>query len=287
MNRKEYLMSESTVNIPIEKLHQFEGHPFSVPDNDEMNMLIESIQQNGIINPLIVRPKENTEDEYEVVSGHRRLRAAKKAGLKTVPALIYAIDRDTATIAVVDCNLQRENIPPSEKAKAFKMKMDAISHQGKSTSRQLVDKLKSAEFISQSESGRQVQRYIRLTHLIPELSDMVDKGKIAFTPAVEISYLTEEEQKNLLETIQSEDCTPSLSQAQKMKQLSQIHRLDMDMIFKIMTTAKPNQKEFLKLNSDKYDKFLSKFSTPKEKEEHIFKALEFYDKHQRKKDITK
>ena len=183
-------MTESTVNIPIEKLHQFEGHPFSVPDNDEMNMLIESIQQNGIINPLIVRPKENTEDEYEVVSGHRRLRAARKAGLKTVPALIYAIDRDTATIAVVDCNLQRENIPPSEKAKAFKMKMDAISHQGKSTSRQLVDKLKSAEFISQSESGRQVQRYIRLTHLIPELSDMVDKGKIAFTPAVEISYLT-------------------------------------------------------------------------------------------------
>ena len=252
-----------------------------------MNMLIESIQQNGIINPLIVRPKENTEDEYEVVSGHRRLRAARKAGLKTVPALIYAIDRDTATIAVVDCNLQRENIPPSEKAKAFKMKMDAISHQGKSTSRQLVDKLKSADFISQAESGRQVQRYIRLTHLIPELSDMVDKGKIAFTPAVEISYLTEEEQKNLLETIQSEDCTPSLSQAQKMKQLSQLHRLDMDMIFKIMTTAKPNQKEFLKLNSDKYDKFLGKFSTPKDKEEHIYKALEFYDKHQRKKDITK
>lgn len=287
MNRKENLMVKSTVNIPVEKLHQFEGHPFSVPDNDEMNMLIESIQQNGIINPLIVRPKENTEDEYEVVSGHRRLRAARKAGLKTVPALIYAIDRDTATIAVVDCNLQRENIPPSEKAKAFKMKMDAISHQGKSTSRQLVDKLKSAEFISRSESGRQVQRYIRLTHLIPELSDMVDKGKIAFTPAVEISYLTEEEQKNLLETIQSEDCTPSLSQAQKMKQLSQLHRLDMDMIFKIMTTAKPNQKEFLKLNSDKYDKFLGKFSTPKEKEEHIFKALEFYDKHQRKKDITR
>ena len=280
-------MSESTVNIPIEKLHQFEGHPFSVPDNDEMNMLIESIQQNGIINPLIVRPKENTEDEYEVVSGHRRLRAARKAGLKTVPALIYAIDRDTATIAVVDCNLQRENIPPSEKAKAFKMKMDAVSHQGKSTSRQLVDKLKSTEFISQAESGRQVQRYIRLTHLIPELSDMVDKGKIAFTPAVEISYLTEEEQKNLLETIQSEDCTPSLSQAQKMKQLSQLHRLDMDMIFKIMTTAKPNQKEFLKLNSDKYDKFLGRFSTPKDKEEHIYKALEFYDKHQRKKDITK
>ena len=278
-------MLESTVNIPIEKLHQFEGHPFSVPDNDEMNMLIESIHQNGIINPLIVRPKENTEDEYEVVSGHRRLRAARKAGLKTVPALIYAIDRDTATIAVVDCNLQRENIPPSEKA--FKMKMDAISHQGKSTSRQLVDKLKSAEFISQAESGRQVQRYIRLTHLIPELSDMVDKGKIAFTPAVEISYLTEEEQKNLLETIQSEDSTPSLSQAQKMKQLSQLHHLDMDMIFKIMTTVKPNQKEFLKLNSDKFDKFLGRFSTPKEKEEHIFKALEFFDKHQRKKDITK
>ncbi|MGN0546334.1 MAG: ParB/RepB/Spo0J family partition protein [Acutalibacteraceae bacterium] len=280
-------MLKSTVNIPIEKLHQFEGHPFSIPDNNEMNMLIESIQQNGIINPLIVRPKENTEDEYEVVSGHRRLRAARKAGLKTVPALIYSIDRETAIIMMVDSNLQRENILPSEKAKAFKMKMDAISHQGKSTSRQLVDKLKSAEFISQSESGRQVQRYIRLTHLIPELSDTVDKGKISFTPAVEISYLTEEEQKNLLETIQSEECTPSLSQAQKMKQLSQLHRLDIDMIFKIMTTAKPNQKEFLKLNSDKYDKFLGKFLTTKDKEEHIFKALEFYDKHQRKKDITK
>ena len=271
--------------LPIDKLKPFEGHPFYVKDDDDMEQLTESIRQQGVLNPIMVRPLDT--GEYEVISGHRRLHACKKAGIEMIPAFIYSMDRSEAVVSMVDSNLHREKLLPSEKAFAYKMKMDAISHQGKSTSRQLVDKLKSAEFISQAESGRQVQRYIRLTHLIPELSDMVDKGKIAFTPAVEISYLTEEEQKNLLETIQSEDCTPSLSQAQKMKQLSQLHRLDMDMIFKIMTTAKPNQKEFLKLNSDKYDKFLGRFSTPKDKEEHIFKALEFYDKHQRKKDITK
>ena len=230
--------------LAVDKLRPFEGHPFKVVDNEEMDQLTWSILTQGLLTPLVVRPLDN--GEYEVISGHRRLHACKKAGIETVPALIYAIDRDAAAIALVDSNLQREKILPSEKAFAYKLKMEAMKRQGQRTdltSRQLVGKLETADVIAENESGRQVQRYIRLTNLTPGILDMVDEGRIALTPAVELSYLTEWEQRDLLETMESEDCTPSLSQAIQMKALSQSGQLDMDKIFSIMTQPKANQQE--------------------------------------------
>ena len=222
--------------LPIQKLHPFENHPFQVKDDDEMNQLVWSVLTQGVLTPLVVRPLEN--DEYEVISGHRRLHACQKGGIKTVPALIYALDRDAAAIALVDSNLHREKILPSEKAFAYKMKMDALNHQG--TSGQVGQKW-SREEISEGESGRQVQRYIRLTELIPQILSMVDAGKIALTPAVELSYLTGQEQQDLLETMESEDCTPSLSQAVQLKKLSQSGKLNIDKIFEILREPKANQ----------------------------------------------
>ena len=197
--------------LPIDKLQPFEGHPFKVMDDEEMDQLVWSILTQGLLTPLVVRPLPT--GKYEVISGHRRLHACKKAGIDTVPALITNMDRDTAAIALVDSNLHREHILPSEKAFAYKLKMDALSHQG--TSCQVGTKSRSDESIGEitGESARQVQRYIRLTNLIPEILQMVDDGRIALTPAVELSYLTKWEQKDLLETMESEDCTPSLSQA--------------------------------------------------------------------------
>ena len=230
--------------LPIQKLRPFEGHPFKVTDNEEMDQLVWSVLTQGLLTPLVVRPLPN--GEYEVVSGHRRLHACKKAGLETVPALITDMDRDAAAIALVDSNLHREKILPSEKAFAYKLKMEAMKRQGQRTdltSRQLVGKLETADVIAENESGRQVQRYIRLTNLTPGILDMVDEGRIALTPAVELSYLTEWEQRDLLETMESEDCTPSLSQAIQMKALSQSGQLDMDKIFSIMTQPKANQQE--------------------------------------------
>ena len=230
--------------LPIKKLRPFEGHPFKVTDNEEMDQLTWSILTQGLLTPLVVRPLGN--DEYEVISGHRRLHACKKAGIEKVPALITDMDRDTAAIALVDSNLHREKILPSEKAFAYKLKMDALSRQGYRTdltSRQVVGKLETADMIADNESGRQVQRYIRLTNLIPGILQMVDESKIALTPAVELSYLTDTEQADLLETMESEDCTPSLSQAQQLKQLSQAGRLNMDRIFTIMREPKANQQE--------------------------------------------
>ena len=230
--------------LPISKLHPFEGHPFKVTDNEEMDQLTWSILTQGLLTPLVVRPLEN--GEYEVISGHRRLHACKKAGIEKVPALIYAVDRDAAAIALVDSNLHREKILPSEKAYAYKLKMEALSRQGYRTdltSRQVVGKLETADMIADNESGRQVQRYIRLTNLIPGILQKVDEGQIALTPAVELSYLTDTEQADLLETMESEDCTPSLSQAQQLKQLSQAGRLNMDRIFNIMREPKANQQE--------------------------------------------
>ena len=228
-------------HLPIEKLRPFEGHPFKVADNEEMDQLVESIMTQGVLTPLVVRPLDN--GEYEVISGHRRLHACKKAGIETVPALITDMDRDAAAIALVDSNLHREKILPSEKAFAYKMKMEAMKHQG--TSSQVGTKLRTDEMIAQQtgDSRNQVQRYIRLTNLIPNILDMVDEGRIALTPAVELSYLTEWEQRDLLETMESEDCTPSLSQAIQMKALSQSGQLDMDKIFSIMTQPKANQQE--------------------------------------------
>ena len=232
--------------LPIEKLRPFEGHPFKVTDNEEMDQLTWSILTQGLLTPLVVRPLPN--NEYEVISGHRRLYACKKAGIETVPALIRELDRDAAAIALVDSNLHREKILPSEKAFAYKLKMDALSRQGQRTdltSSQVGTKLRTDELIAQQsgESRNQVQRYIRLTNLIPGILQKVDEGKIALTPAVELSYLTDIEQADLLETMESEDCTPSLSQAQQLKQLSQSGRLNMDQIFTIMREPKANQQE--------------------------------------------
>ena len=228
--------------LPIQKLKPFEGHPFKVTDNEEMDQLVWSVLTQGLLTPLVVRPLPN--GEYEVVSGHRRLHACKKAGIETVPALITDMDRDAAAIALVDSNLHREKILPSEKAFAYKLKRDALSHQGK-TSHQVGEKLPTSAIIGKEggDSMNQVLRYIRLTNLTPGILDMVDEGRIALTPAVELSYLTEWEQRDLLETMESEDCTPSLSQAIQMKALSQSGQLDMDKIFSIMTQPKANQQE--------------------------------------------
>jgi ParB family chromosome partitioning protein len=228
-------------HLAVDKLRPFDGHPFKVVDNEEMDQLVWSILTQGLLTPLVVRPLPN--GEYEVISGHRRLHACKKAGIETVPALITDMDRDAAAIALVDSNLHREKILPSEKAFAYKLKLEALKHQG--TSSQVGTKLRSDEMIAQQtgDSRNQVQRYVRLTNLIPGILQKVDEGRIAFTPAVELSYLTDAEQENLLETMESEDCTPSLSQAIQMKALSQSGQLDMDTIFHIMTQPKANQQE--------------------------------------------
>ena len=255
--------------LPIEKLRPFENHPFQVKDDDEMNQLVWSVLTQGVLTPLVVRPLEN--GEYEVISGHRRLHACQKAGIETVPALIYALDRDAAAIALVDSNLHREKILPSEKAFAYKLKMDALSHQG--TSGQVGQKW-SREEIAEGESGRQVQRYIRLTELIPQILRMVDAGKIALTPAVELSYLTGQEQQNLLETMESEDCTPSLSQAVQMKKLSQSGELTMDKIFDILREPKANQQEKISFRVEDLRKFFPKTYSVARIQERILKLLE-------------
>ena len=257
------------MQLPIQKLHPFENHPFQVKDDDEMEQLVWSVLTQGVLTPLVVRPLEN--DEYEVISGHRRLHACQKAGIEMVPALIYALDRDAAAIALVDSNLHREKILPSEKAFAYKLKMDALSHQG--TSGQVGQKW-SREEISEGESGRQVQRYIRLTELIPPILSMVDAGKIALTPAVELSYLTGQEQQDLLETMESEDCTPSLSQAVQLKKLSQSGELNMDKIFEILREPKANQQEKISFRLDDLRKFFPKSYTPARIQERILKLLE-------------
>ena len=261
--------------LPIQKLRPFENHPFQVKDDDEMNQLVWSVLTQGVLTPLVVHPLEN--DEYEVISGHRRLHACQKAGIETVPALIYALDRDAAAIALVDSNLHREKILPSEKAFAYKLKMDAISHQG--TSRQLGEKW-SVKQLSESgiDSERQVHRYIRLTELIPEILAMVDGGRIALTPAVELSYLTRQEQHDLLETMESEDCTPSLSQAIQLKKLSQAGELDMDKIFDILREPKANQQDKISFRVEDLRKFFPKSYTAVRIQETILKLLSDYQK---------
>lgn len=271
-------MKNTPKNIAIEKLFPFEGHPFKVQDNEEMNALIESIQEQGILSPLIVRPKENTEDEYEIVSGHRRFRAAVKAGIKEVPALIVPLDRDAAAIAVVDSNLLREHIFPSEKAFAYKLKAEALRHQGKRsdlTSGQLGPKL-TVEKISENDSATQVKRYIRLTKLIPHILDMVDKGRIAFTPAVELSYLQPKEQAMLLSEMEYSDCTPNLSQAQRLKALSMQGLFTKEQLSAIMSEEKANQKERVKIPVERIQKYFPKDYTTTQMEETIVKLCEAY-----------
>lgn len=260
-------------NISINKLHEFRDHPYQVLDNEEMNSLIESVQQHGIMTPLIVRPLEGTTDEYEIISGHRRFRAAQKAGLAEVPAFIRPVSRDEAAIMVVDSNLHREHLLPSEKAFAYKLKAEALKHQGQRTdltSEQLAPKL-STELIAEQEgtSKDTVKRYIRLTKLIPDILKMVDKQRIAFSVGVELSYLTEYEQQDLFETIELEDKTPSLSQAIQMKKLSQSGKLDSDTISKIISEEKPNQREKISFQLDELSKYFPKKYTPQD----IYKRL--------------
>jgi len=266
-------MKAQAAVLPIEKLKPFEGHPFQVKDDGEMEQLIFSIATQGLLTPLVVRPIENS--EYEVISGHRRLHACKKAGIETVPALIYALNRDEAIIAMVDSNLHREKILPSEKAFAYKLKMEAIRHQG--TSGQVGQKWARDE-ISDGDSGRQVQRYIRLTELIPEILRMVDDGKIALTPAVELSYLTKQEQQDLLETMESEDCTPSLSQAIQMKRLSQSGELDIDRIFDMLREPKANQIDKISFRTEDLRKYFPKSYSAARIQETILKLLADYQK---------
>lgn len=279
------MTNQTPVSIPVDKLHPFVGHPYKVKDDEEMNTLIESIQAQGVLTPLIVRPLEETSDEYEVVSGHRRLRAAEKAGMKEVPAFIYALDRDAAAIAVVDSNLHRAHILPSEKAFAYKLKLDAMNRQG-ITSGQIGQKWSRDEMAeSTDDSSRQIQRYIRLTNLILEILEYVDSGKMALTPAVELSYLTEKEQFDLLETMESEDCTPSLSQAQQMKRLSQSGELNADRIFTMLTEQKPNQREKLKIPMERIRGFFPKEYTAEQIETSIVKLCEAqYRKRMRDRD---
>ena len=261
------------IAISIEKLHPFEGHPYKVLDNEEMEALTESIQAEGILSPLIVHPLVDT-DEYEVISGHRRLHAAQRAGLSKVPALVYEISREEAAIMLVDSNLHREHILPSEKAFAYKLKMEAMSHQG--TSCQVGTKSRTDEMIGEStqESARQVQRYIRLTYLISELLQLVDDGKIALTPAVELSYLPEKAQTYLLEEMRRNDCTPSLSQAIRMKKEYQAKTLTVPKLHSIMGEEKANQKDRLKIPMERIRKFFPNSYTPIQIEEAVIKLCE-------------
>ena len=265
------------MQLPIEKLRPFEGHPFKVTDDAEMEQLTWSILTQGLLTPITARPLLN--GEYEVISGHRRLHACKKAGIETVPALIYALDRDEATIAMVDSNLHRDKILPSEKAFAYKLKRDALSHQGK-TSPQLGEKLLTVEKVglAASDSKNQVLRYIRLTELIPEILQMVDDGKIALTPAVELSYLTKQEQLDLLETMECEDCTPSLSQAIQMKKMSQSGELTIDRIFEILQEPKANQQEKISFKVEDLRKYFPKSYSAAKIQETILKLLSDYQR---------
>ncbi len=257
--------NNTVITVNANKLKPFKDHPYQVNANEDMDRLVESIKEKGVLTPLIIRPLENT-DEFEVISGHRRLYAAQKAGITELPAFVHNISRDEAVVEMVDSNIQRENILPSEKAKAYKMKNDALKRQGERTdltSRQVGEKLWSISAVAEnaSDSERQIQRYIRLTNLIPEFLEKVDEEKIALTPAVEISYLSEQQQYDLLETMESEDCTPSLSQAQQMKKLSQQGNLNMDSIFRIMSQPKANQKEKISFDADELRKYFPKSYT--------------------------
>ena len=264
--------------LKTKDLYPFPDNPFHVVEDETLSELAESIKEFGIVTPIITRPKEDG-NGYEVIAGQRRVRASELAGINTVPAFVLPLDRDRAIITLVDSNLQRENILPSERAFAYRMKSEAMKRQGfrtDLTSSQVVTKLRTDDKVAQGFGvGRMtVQRFIRLTELIPPILQMVDEGKIALTPAVELSFLKKDEQENLFATMESEEATPSLSQAQRMKSMSQSGQLDMDMIFSIMTEEKGNKKETLKINTSKLKKYFPKDTTPKQMEETIIRLLE-------------
>ena len=259
-------------------LYPFPDNPFHVVEDEMLSELAESIKEFGIVTPIITRPKEDG-NGYEIIAGQRRVRASELAGINTIPAFVLPLDRDRAIITLVDSNLQRENILPSERAFAYKMKSEAMKRQGfrtDLTSSQVGTKLRTDDKVAQGFGvGRMtVQRFIRLTELIPPILQMVDEGKIALTPAVELSFLKKDEQENLFATMESEEATPSLSQAQRMKSLSQSGRLDMDIIFAIMTEEKGNQKETVKIGMERLKKYFPKGTTPKQMEDTIIKLLE-------------
>ena len=274
----------TTKNISIEKLFPFEGHPFKVQDNEEMECLAESIQQNGVLSPIIVRPKENTPDEYEIISGHRRVMASRKAGITEIPALVVSLDRDAAAIVMVDSNLHREHILPSEKAFAYKLKLDTMKHQSwrsDLTSGQLVPKSDDNRATAKigedmGESYKTVQRYIRLTYLIPEFLEQMDEGRIAFSVGVELSYLNEKTQYDVLEQCEINDCTPSYSQAFRLHKADRDGLLTKAVIQSVMSEEKANQKERVKIPAERIRKYFPKHYTTAQIEETIVKLCEAY-----------
>ena len=267
------MVKEFISQLPPDKLSPFEKHPYQVREDAAMDELTESIRVHGVLSPLLARPKGEC---YELVSGHRRRLAAQKLGLPTVPVLVREMTDDEAVILMVDSNLQRENLLPSEKAFAYRMKLEAMKHQGKATSRQVVGKLESADEVGQvnGESGRTIQRYIRLTNLVPPLLQMVDDGRIAFSPAVELSYLTRDEQAELWDLIGREDATPSLSQALRMKQLSREAKLTPEVLYAIFTEEKPNQKEQIRIKTESLRKYFPRNYSAQQMEREIIKLLE-------------
>ena len=275
-------MKNTKKNIPIYQLHPFENHPYKVQDNEEMERLTESVMQHGILTPIIVRPLANTTDEYEIISGHRRVMASQKAGIIEIPALIVSLDRDAAAIVLVDSNLHREHILPSEKAFAYKLKAEALAHQGfraDLTSVQLAPKLATEQIAEDAGTSKDtIKRYIRLTNLIPEILQYVDDGRISFTPAVELSYLTDQEQYDLLDQMELNDCTPSLSQACRFKKMSQAHGLTPESIAEIMSEEKANQREMFKVPMERIRQFVPKASA-KQTEDFVLKACEHYHRY--------
>jgi len=274
-------MKNTKKNISIEKLHPFENHPYKVQDNEEMDALAESIKMHGVVSPIIVRPLENTTDEYEIISGHRRVMASRKAGITEIPALIVSLDRDAAAIVLVDSNLHREHILPSEKAFAYKMKAEALAHQGfraDLTSVQLAPKLATEQIAEDAGTSKDtIKRYIRLTNLIPEILLYVDEGRISFTPAVELSYLNEQEQYDLLEQMELNDCTPSLSQACRFKKISQEEGLTPEVIDAVMSEEKANQREMFKVPMERIRQYVPN-ANAKQAEDFVLKACEHYRK---------
>lgn len=274
-------MKNTKKNISIEKLHPFENHPYKVQDNEEMDALAESVKMHGVVSPIIVRPLENTTDEYEIISGHRRVMASRKAGITEIPALIVSLDRDAAAIVLVDSNLHREHILPSEKAFAYKMKAEALAHQGfraDLTSVQLAPKLATEQIAEDAGTSKDtIKRYIRLTNLIPEILLYVDEGRISFTPAVELSYLNEQEQYDLLEQMKLNDCTPSLSQACRFKKISQEEGLTPEVIAAVMSEEKANQREMFKVPMERIRQYVPN-ANAKQAEDFVLKACEHYRK---------
>ena len=274
-------MKNTKKNISIEKLYPFENHPYKVQDNEEMDALVESIKAHGVVSPIIVRPLENTTDEYEIISGHRRVMASKKAGISEIPALVVSLDRDAAAIVLVDSNLHREHILPSEKAFAYKLKAEALAHKGYRTdltSVQVAPRLATEQIAEDASTSKDtIKRYIRLTNLIPEILQYVDDGRISFTPAVELSYLNEQEQYDLLEQMELNDCTPSLSQACRFKKMSQEQGLTPEVIAAVMSEEKANQREMFKVPMERIRQYVPN-ANAKQAEDFVLKACEHYRK---------